>query len=176
MIDIHPYVNRRTLILGDVNSGKTARTRKILSSFSAAGHTKDMAVLDLAPDSIEGVGGKMNVSADIGLLYLTAPITAPRLMGKDESHIQLLARENARLIEGLFNQLQKNRKKILFVNDVTLYLHAGDFAELIGLLETADTCVINAYHGKTFKPSAVTFRERQLIKKLIDACDRRVYL
>lgn len=41
MIDIQPYLKRRTLILGDVNSGKTARTRAIMSSFCAAGHAGD---------------------------------------------------------------------------------------------------------------------------------------
>ena len=129
-------------------------------------------MLDLAPDPIEGIGGKLSISTDSELIYLTAAIAAPRLTGKDEDHTQRLAEENARRIEALFIRLRTCRKKILFVNDVTLYLHAGDLGRLVGFLESAGTCVLNAYHGKTFSPSAITCRENELLEKLIGVCDR----
>ncbi|MBW1608112.1 MAG: hypothetical protein JRJ74_08430, partial [Deltaproteobacteria bacterium] len=49
MDTIEEYMDRRTLIAGDVNSGKTGRTMKILQCFLREGSGKNIAVLDLAP-------------------------------------------------------------------------------------------------------------------------------
>ena len=85
---IENYLNRRTLIVGDVNSGKTGRTQKILEHFLKAGYGENIAILDLAPDSVDGVGGKMEPPLDEPVVYLTTSISAPRLTGKNKNHAQ----------------------------------------------------------------------------------------
>ena len=176
MIDITPYMNKRTLILGDINSGKTEKTVRILQEFIRAGYSEEVAVLDLSPEPVNGVGGKMPPPSDGAIVYLTANIIAPRITGRTEKHIRDLARQNARAIDMLFAELKKHEKKILFVNDATLYFHAGNLAIFLKMLEGAATQIINAYRGDTFKETPITRREKQLTKKLMATCNILEYL
>lgn len=169
---IEEYIDRRTLIVGDVNSGKTGRTLKILQRFLRAGYGKNIAVLDLAPDSVRGVGGKMEPPLDEPLVYLTTSISAPRLTGRNENHIRQLAENNSTAIEKLFVKLHQQKRAILFVNDATLYLQAGHFKRFIEILDTASTQIINAYYGNTFADSELTQRERNLTEDLMKICDK----
>jgi hypothetical protein len=176
MKPIETYLNRRTLISGDVKSGKTARTLQILRGFIQAGYADRIAVIDMAPDNIGGIGGKMEPPADAPILYLTATIAAPRLTGVDEAHTRRLALQNARAIEALFEALRQQPREILFVNDASLYLQAGDLNSFLTILDTASTQIINIYCGGTFPDSALTRRERQLTEALVKTCDKTVHL
>ena len=172
MDDINYYINRRTIIVGDVNSGKTSQTLNILKLFLKAGHAKKIAILDLAPENIQGIGGKMELPQNESLLYLTTSILAPRLTGKDEYHTLKLAEKNAAAIEKLFTRFFRQQRDILFVNDVTLYFQAGDFERFIKILDTASTHIINAYYGHTFSASELTRREKNLTEELMTLCDQ----
>jgi hypothetical protein len=173
---IQDYRGKRSLLLGEVNSGKTAKTDGVLRAFIKAGYTDDIAVLDLSPDPVGGVGGKMSTPADAAVLYLTAAIAAPRMMGRDAAHTQRLAETNARVIEDLFEELCAKRKPVLFVNDATLYFHAGSLETFLQVLDTASTQIVNAYRGTKFEDSALTRRERRLTQALIETCDMVEYL
>ena len=172
MDKINQYLKRRTLIVGDINSGKTARTFEILQLFLNEGYAKKIAILDLAPGSIRGFGGKMEPPLDEPLIYLTTSISAPRLMGKDEDHTRQLAEENAQTIERLFTKFHRQKKEILFVNDATLYLQAGHFKRFLEILDTTSTQIINAYYGNIFTDSELTRRERKLTENLMKTCDQ----
>jgi len=165
-------MNRRTIIIGDVNSGKTFQTLNILKLFLKAGHAKKIAILDLAPGNIQGIGGKMEPPPEEPLLYLTTSILAPRLTGKDEHHTLKLAEKNATAIEKLFAKLYQQKREILFINDATLYFQAGDFERFINILDTTPTYIINAYYGQTFSDSELTRREKILTEALMKRCDQ----
>lgn len=171
MENIQVYLNKRTLILGDVKSGKTARTLEILRGFIQAGYADRIAVIDMAPDPVRSIGGKMTPPADAPILYLTTTIAAPRLTGADRAHTLRLADQNARAIEALFSSLQQQPKEILFVNDASLYLQAGDLNTFLATLKTASTQIINAYYGSTFPDSALTRREKHLTEALMKTCN-----
>ena len=172
MDHINHYMNRRTIIVGDVNSGKTSQSVYILNLFLKAGYAGKIAILDLAPGNIRGIGGKMEPPLDEPLLYLTTSIIAPRLTGKDEYHILKLAEENATAIEKLFAKFSQQKREILFVNDVTLYFQAGDFDRFIKILDSTSTHIINAYYGHTFSDSKLTEREKKLTEALMKLCDQ----
>lgn len=172
MDTIEEYMDRRTLIAGDVNSGKTGRTMKILQCFLREGSGKNIAVLDLAPDSVRGVGGKMEPPPDEPLVYLTTSISAPRLTGRNENNIRQLAENNSTAIEKLFVKLYQQKRAILFVNDATLYLQAGHFQRFVEILDTASTQIINAYYGNTFADSKLTQREKNRTEDLMKICDK----
>jgi hypothetical protein len=172
MDDIDQYLNKMTLIAGDTNSGKTARTGRILDLFLSQGFAGEIAILDLAPDPIRGIGGKLQPPPDHPLCYLTTDIYAPRMMGTDENHTEQLARANAENIEQLFAEIEQRKKKILFVNDASLYLQAGDPDRFMTMLKAASTQIINTYYGKTFADSSLTRRERKRIEDLMKQCDR----
>ena len=171
METVKKYLNKRTLITGDVKSGKTARTLEILREFIQAGYADRIAVIDMAPDPVRDIGGKITPPADAPLLYLTATITPPRLTGVDEAHTRRLAAQNARAIEALFSSLRQQPKEVLFVNDASLYLQAGDLKTFLTILSTASTQIINAYYGSAFADSPLTRREKRLIEELMRTCD-----
>lgn len=174
--DIVRYLGHRTIIAGDVNSGKTTKTAALLKQFLAAGYAQDLAIIDLAPDPVRGIGGKLSLDFPPEVLYLTEHIAAPRLMGKDVAHIIELANSNAKVIERLFFELEQQPREILFINDVTLYLQEGDIDRLFALFKNSATVVINAYYGNSFDDSRLTRRERQLTKVLMAKCDTVVLL
>jgi len=131
-----------------------------------------MFVLDFAPGDKGGIGNKMTPPSDTDLIYLTSSITAPRLTGKDEFHIMKLAEDNANTIESLCIKYYQHQRDILFVNDVTLYFHAGNFDKISRLIYSAPTVVINAYDGQTFADSKLTRREKKMTRDLMKMCDR----
>ena len=172
MNKIEHYIDKRSLIIGDVKTGKTDRSLEILLLFLKAGYAKKIAILDLAPGSINGIGKKMQPPPKEPLLYLTASISAPRLTGKDEEHTRQLAEENARTIERLFVKFQRQKRDILFVNDATLYLQAGHLKRFVEILATTSTQIINAYYGNAFTDSELTRREKKLTADLMKSCDQ----
>lgn len=169
------YKNKTTCLAGEVNSGKTRRLAGIIQAARDAGEN-DLALLDLAPDRFKGVGGKLEGGEISGLRILTAPIHAPRLMGKDQAHTLELARENAATIQGLIDDLLASPCACLFVNDVSLYLQAGDPRRLYQLIEACTTVVINGYFGKRLGEDEFSQRERQAMEELFKRCDLVEYL
>ncbi len=169
--ELDQYLGRQTVLAGAVNLGKTTRTTTILKQFLAAGYAQEIAVLDLAPDPVRGIGGKLSFVKPPGLLYLTAQLAAPRLIGRDAAEIQGLASANARNIENLFAELERQPRNILFLNDVTLYLQAGSLQRLLGVLQNSSTRIINAYYGDSFADSELTRRERELTEALMAHSD-----
>lgn len=165
--DIDSYQNRQTVITGPVNSGKTTLTTRILHSFLQSGYGEKIAVLDFAPLQISTIGGKLDTSKDKSIVYLTAHIAAPRLMGRDAAHTLQLAEENAMKIEELFSKYMEYKREILFINDVTLYLQAGSLNKLLGVIKNSHTRIINCYYGDSFADSELTRRERKLTDDLI---------
>ncbi len=170
------YIYKRTLFLGDINSGKTYRTMQLLQMFINAGYGPEIAVFDLAPDLVDGVGGKMKIKSHEKLLYLTTSIAAPRLQGQNEEHTWRLAQANAQAIERLFDQFKAQNRKIVFINDATLYLQAGSLERLAVVLNAADTVIMNAYWGDYFADSVLTRREKQLTHTLQQRFDRIIRL
>jgi hypothetical protein len=170
MIDVKNYLNKRTVIIGDVNSGKTQYAMHIIQEFLNSG-IRDIAILDLAPEKVRGVGGKMIPPEAPEILYVTTDIVAPRLTGRGDDEIQMLALTNKQLIEKLFDTYLQNPRDIICVNDVTLYLHAGSVDRLNQVLSTATTQVLNAYYGTTFQESSLSRREKEQVDVLLKQCD-----
>lgn len=172
--NIEKYRNCTTLITGDVNSGKTTLTTSILKEFVQAGYSQQTAVLDLSPEPVNGIGGKLKIDTCTSVLYLTTAIIAPRMMGKNAEHTQRLADENAKKIEQMFTQYLKQPREVLFINDASLYLQAGRFEQFLTLLQSSTTTIINMYYGSTFADSELSRRERVLSDRLIETCDELI--
>jgi hypothetical protein len=183
VISIARYLNRFTVIVGEVNTGKTTLTQRILDSYClrAEGHA---AVVDLAPvipppyakGYGSGIGGTLNVSQLDRVRYFHCPIHAPRLLGKSEQEMLALADQNASRIESLFEQALAGEITALFINDCSLYLHAGKVEKLITWIRSVETAVVNGYYGSTLGPGLLSARERKKMEHLMSCCDRVIHL
>ena len=126
----------------------------------------------MAPESVKGIGGKLKIEGHESIRYLTAPIVAPRLSGKTPQEVQTLALENARVIDDIFVTYLKNPSKILFINDVSIYLQAGDLEKLLTYISSTPTVIMNGYFGSSLGGGALGQRERKNMEELQKRCDR----
>ena len=170
------YDGRRTLVIGEVNSGKTRLTENVLAAWTVQGRSREIAVLDLAPQTRRGVGGHLALPCGFEGVCLTPPITPPRLMAQTEAEAELLARANAATVGPLLRDPHLAGGTILIINDATLYLQAGAYDPFLKVIRSAATALINAYYGHSFPDYRLSRRERRLTERLIQDCDRIIRL
>jgi hypothetical protein len=175
MLPREEHWGKKTLFLGDVNSGKTQRTLELLAKIIDR-KSDEIAVLDLAPEKTQKIGGKIEVPSHPRVSYYTTKITPPRLIGRNVTEVEAYARQNREAIEKLFSRYLKDPKKILFINDVSLYLQMGDLDRLLETLRPSHTAIINGYYGKTFGESQFSQREKRQMDQLAKVCDRVIHL
>jgi hypothetical protein len=171
------------LILGDVNSGKTTLTRKVLEALLCRRDLEGrIAIVDMAPEIPEklakekglvGVGGKLMPPEGHDILYLDGHFDPPRLSSKTEEEAMEKARKNRRIIDGLFRTLDLQVRDILLVNDVSIYLQAGTAESLTRWLDRAATVIANGYWGKRLGGGTLTERERTGTAKLMNYFERK---
>ena len=182
---VSDYLRGFTLITGDVNSGKTTFTKRILCALIREG-IKKITLIDLAPQIEEadvagrghlaGVGGGIEVPAGerFPVKRFTGVIAPPRLRGKSEEAALLLAGRNAEVIREIFLTALRDVTEVLFINDCSMYLHAGDPEDLIRWIRSAPAAVVNGYYGARLGMGRISARERQGMDYLIKRCDRLI--
>ncbi len=177
MPDIHPedYLSRKTLILGDVNTGKTTLTKKVLQALCCRDLGGRIAIVDMAPEvpeklakekGLPGVGGKLMPPEKHNILYLGGHFEPPRLSSKTEEEAMEKAQQNRRIIERLFRKLNLQLRDILLVNDVSIYLQAGTTENLTRWLDQTATVIANGYWGERLGGGTLTEQERTETAKL----------
>ncbi len=171
MYSVEEFINRKTIIVGEVKTGKTAHLEDLLHRLLRGGHT-DITVIDMAPALTRGIGGKMSPSRLGSIRYLTADIRAPRLEGGSADEVEALAQDNVRLIDHILLQYLKNPSKVLIINDVSMYLQAGELDRLLSLLSSTPTVIMNGYFGRSLGGERLGGRERENMKALQEKCDK----
>lgn len=173
--DKHP--GHRTLIAGEVHSGKTLYTLAILRGLQGK-TSSNCAILDLAPEKTRGVGGKIPLTAaeKEETLYLSPLILPPRMLGKGEAEVLRLSEENRGRIELILAQIKKRALAFLLINDVTLYLQDGKADHLLSCIQGIPTVIMNGYYGRYFGESPFSQRERWELEVLMSRCDRVIFL
>ncbi len=171
------HLGHRTLIAGEVHSGKTIYTLAILRRLRGK-HPSSHIILDLAPEETRGVGGKIPLTAGEKeeILYFSPLILPPRMVGKSEAEVRRLAEENRRRIDPLLDQIKRRTPAFLVVNDVTLYLQEGKADHLFCSFEGIPTIIMNGYYGRYFGESPLSQRERSEMEGLMSRCDRVIFL
>lgn len=174
-------LGKRVLIMGDVGTGKTRLTAELLSEAIRLGYAGSTTTIDLAPNinpsSQRTVGLALTAYInDIGEVRYLRPrrVRAPRLEAKTAEEVLRLADENAEAISVAFVEYLKQPTDILFLNDVSLYLHAGGLEKLLALLLKSETCVLNGYYGVSLEvnhDSGISVRERMLMRELARSMD-----
>lgn len=167
--------NKKTLIIGDVNTGKTSLSILLLEEFLRY-HGKKIVVIDLAPATHMGIGGKMKINNKPDVIYMTAEIVPPRLMGKTPEEVLDFATRNAQEIDRLFKHYLEEPHSCLFVNDISLYFHCQSMNKLIPVLESAETAILNGYFGNSLPESPISRREKEGMEMLMKYSNKIIHL
>ncbi len=183
---VDDFLNRFTLVVGDVNSGKTRLTRHILRLFVESGRTDRLAVVDLAPDMsdadlskgkrVSGIGGRLLAPPASSVVVFHGRIHPPRLRARSSEEAMDLAQQNAKTARQLFESALARKPEAIFVNDASLYLHDGNPLMFLDWVRSVPTAVVNAYWGTTLGEGPLTERERRGIAFLMEKCDRLIRL
>lgn len=180
-INTADYLGRRTLILGDVNTGKTTLTQRILDAMCGQGLGPKIVIIDMAPEipetfirekGLTGIGGRLKPLSGSDLNYLRDDLVPPRLSSRSEAEAEEKAVQNARKIEALFWKYHDLQREILFMNDISLYLQAGRATQLVRWMEMAKTVVANGYFGEKLGSGTLSRRERAEMESLQSFFDR----
>ena len=179
--EVNELLSKRTLIVGDVGSGKTRLTMFLIQFLMKLGLSQFISILDFAPDLMilgsKKVGGKLidfNLDATAVKNYYTSTFYAPRLMGKSEEEVLRYASENRFECERLLHAFLSHPTSILIINDITIYYQIGDLGLLNDVLTSVDTFIANGYYGTTIKDkfgNDVSLNESTMTMKLMDLMD-----
>ncbi len=161
--------NSRTLILGDVHTGKTQLTQKLLEE--AESLKRDIAVIDMAPEKKSDIGGKLTPSSTT--FYYTTEIATPRLSGKTEKEVIELAEMNKKRIDELLKEYKP--RNVLFINDVSIYLQRGKVETIVSLLSSSKTCILNGYFGSSLGKDPFSLEERKKMTELQIFCHNTIW-
>lgn len=164
---------KKVLIQGDVGSGKTALTRKLLLEALTIEDPSDIAVIDMAPEvTVRNgiiIGGKLLNTPDERIRILNVNSYTPRLTAKSPEELLEIADSNRKRVEELFEAFDEKPSRILFVNDVSIYLQRGDLEKFLGIIDKAETVIANGYYGEWLKEdlgTGVSAREKSLMEEL----------
>ncbi len=181
-IDMADFLGKWTLIVGEVNTGKTTHAAKILAALCAAGLSQRIAVIDLAPEisadlaarkRVKGAGGRLAPPPNTEVIYLSTRLEPPRLSSANEEEAAAKAERNAEKIDNLFREYNAFDRDILFVNDISVYVQAGKAERLYGQLKKASTLVANGYYGTKLGGGTLSERERREMGMLIECVSAR---
>lgn len=176
--------SKRVLIEGDVGSGKTRITRALL--LEAASSSGDaVTLIDMAPPRRGGThspGGRIMIPRELSdAVRRLNPrcIARPRTEGSDREGVLRLAVANADKIAPCLEAFCRSPTDALFVNDLTIFLHAGNPELLRAAILKSSTFVGNAYSGTRIggdKGSGIASNESHGLRELEEMMDAVIRL
>lgn len=175
-------LGKKALILGEVGSGKTRLAAQLLQELMMLVKPERITVIDLAPQRIGEIGGKLTeyVKINSRIRYLSPKnVFTPRLTGTSPEQILHYAELNRKSMEPLLNRFIQNATEVLVLNDTTLYLHSGKLETVLKCAALARTFLTTAYYGSKLARdlgTGISSRERQLTDKLASFMDLSVRL
>jgi len=180
-LEFKGLVGRRALIVGDVGVGKTAMSARLLEEAVSLGFKGDITVLDFAPTELKAKRSMRDHTWVVDLVRCIRPpvVRAPRMEGESREEVLELAEENRRVLEDCLSEFYSKPTRILFINDLTLYLHSGRPERILEVLSRAETCVLNAYRGEKLRDdhgSGISEHEYRALNVIEEAVDTVVEL
>ncbi|MCW4040038.1 MAG: hypothetical protein NWE83_04700 [Candidatus Bathyarchaeota archaeon] len=180
-ISFQNAIGQYTIIIGDVGSGKTQLTLRLVDEAIASGMSAHITIIEMAPttrfvDSLK-VGGQLRESAPhlTAVRYLVPThVETPRLRARSLRELRHLVALNKQRITPLLHTFLHKPSSILFINDVSLYLQGGMLSLVTKVIHTAETCIVNGYYGQSIQTEIedpISRIERCLMDHLIEEAD-----
>lgn len=176
VLDFDGFLGRRTLIVGEIGSGKTRLLSYFLNYLIERGYGSKVTLIEMAPE-YGGIGISLErYSENVWRIRYLKPskIYAPRLLGRSPQEVLEYAERNRIELEPLLSRFERDPTEILLINDLTIFLHAGDPEQIIKVMRLCETFAATAYEGERLrddKGSGIAQREKEavsLIKKHVD--------
>ena len=170
------FIGRKTIIVGEIGSGKTLLLSRFLDQLVRSGLKDRVTVIEMAPN-MGGVGGTVeNYTRNVTCVKYLKPwrIIPPRTMGRNRDEVIRYARLNMLALKPLIEEYLRNPTEILLINDLTIYLHAGEVEDIIQLINISNTFTATAYEGEKLaddKGSGITDKERRSLDRLKELVD-----
>lgn len=179
-------IHRRTMILGDVSTGKTRLIASLLAEALRSENPESITVIDMAPEKRlykgKPIGGKITdaVTLPSGVRLLQPrKINAPRYSARDSDDLIRQVEENRVAIEETLDLYLAKQTPVLFINDLSLYFQSGRFEKASEAMEQAETFVANAYHGRALEDdlgTGISMSERKVVETFAGRADILIHL
>ena len=174
--------SRKTLITGDIGSGKIEYARRLLEHAIEAAEGL-ITVIDFSPslrtkDGADAGGRLYDGDSPMVRVLSSKLMKAPMVTAETPDELVRLAEYNRNITEALLGQF-KGPTDVLFINDVHLPLHRGTLQTLWEAVREVDTVVLTGCMGSD--PSndlgtGVSRRERTLMMRLGSKMDQVIQL
>ena len=170
------FLGKYTLVLGDINTGKTRFTSEFIKELIRKGYDDRIYIIDLAPN-LRSVGGRISryVYGFKNSIYrYSREIKAPRMEARDPEMLNDFIERNYKVAVEFFKDFISSDREILIVNDLTIFLHRASVDELISYIERSKTFFGNGYYGHSITDSFGTgldCKERKKVKELASYMD-----
>ena len=173
---LEKVLGKRTLIIGEMGSGKTRLLGQLLDQLIEMGLGEEVTLIEMAPGLITAGRLLEDYTKNVFKVRYLKPwiIIPPRLMGKNPEEVIRYARFNHLALKPLIEEYLEKPSRILLINDLTIYLHDGDLNDIEKVIKAAETFIATAYEGERLsddKGSGITERERRslnALKKIVD--------
>ena len=176
-------LNKRTLIIGELGSGKTLLTMKIVDKLVDNGYGKYITILDLAPKRKGIIGGRLidfGFNSSKVFAYLAPKkVFTPRIAANNAEELLKLAIMNRNNMQPLIYRYLDAPTEILVINDLTLYLHVGSLDLIDECIMVSETFIANAYYGDELSfdyGTGISLREKTMVLELIRYMDNVIVM
>ena len=171
-------IGKKVLIVGDLDSGKVKLLASLLDEAIMQGFERKITLIDMAPMEIEFEIGEQKIgglveeySNNLERIRNLTPrrVYAPRIEAKEKKDVVKLSARNARNIGDQIREFKVWPTKILFINDITFYLHQGPLAIVQKAIGKSHTFIGTGYRGNfpvDDFDTGISRTEKKLIDKL----------
>ncbi len=169
-MNVELFLNKYTLVIGDVGKGKTKLTGDFIKELIRLGYDGDLYIIDLAPN-VRNIGSRLSkyVYGFRNSIYrYSREIRAPRVEAKDSRMLKEYIERNYRVALEFFKDFVKSGRKILVVNDLSIFLHYAEVEEVLRYIEHSDTFFGNCYYGEHIIDQFGTGIDRIERKKVLE--------
>lgn len=175
-MNFEKLIGKRTLICGEVGAGKTRLLTNFLKFLVSVGLKDEITVIDLAPDYGDIGRSVESYYPEARMFRYMRPdrIYPPRLLSRSRDEIIRYAEMNLIESRKLFKDYLRTPTRILLINDLTIYFHAGDPEDVLRLLDLCDTFAATAYEGEALEDdmgSGITMREKRSLSRIKERMD-----